>query len=395
MGRRADVVIAGGGLAAQRCAETLRRLGYDGSIVMICEEPHAPYDRPPLSKGVLTGERAPETLRLRPLDWYAAHGVELRAGAAQALESSTREVRLRDGSRLRYGQLVVATGSRPRELASFPVGGDVRQLRSLDDAIALRVALAAGAARIVIVGAGLIGMEVASSVAALGLQVTLIEAAKTPLPGVLPPALGRWLLGLHRHAGINVRLAAEVCGLDESHGTTAVRLREGDTIPADLVLVAAGVLPAIGWLAETPLGRGPLIVDHSGRTCLPRVYAAGDAACFPDSFSGRHLPTPHWESAARQGAVVAHAILGRQPPASPASMFWSDQHGVRIQVVGHGHNAQRLEIDGDPATHDFTAWMIRDGRPVAAVLVNRPRALPEARRRIATAALGQRDREAA
>jgi len=382
-----DVLIAGGGLAAQRTAETLRRLGYDGRVRLLCDESHAPYDRPPLSKTVLTGERGPETPILRPARWYAEHDVELLLGArAAVVDPTARRVRLEDGACLRYGRLVIATGSRPRRLPVLPLGDKVRELRTIDDARALRDALSRGIERLAIVGAGLVGMEVASSAIALGVAVTLIEATPTPLGRALPPVLGRWLARLHARAGVEVLLERSVASVRDQGGRTELELSDGQRIAADLVLVAAGSVPATDWLADTVLGcAGAIEVDAGGRTVVPEIYAAGDAACFPDRATGRHIPTPHWEAAAHQGAAVARAIVGAPSEAMQPPMFWSDQHGVRIQFVGHAEPADRIDIEGAIEVPDFTAWLMRGEDPVGALLAGRPRALPDARCRIAAA----------
>ena len=381
-----DVLIAGGGLAAQRTAETLRRLGYDGRVRLLCDEPHAPYDRPPLSKAVLTGERGPETI-LRPTQWYAENEVELLLGARAAIvDLPARRVRLDDGAWLRYGNLVIATGSRPRRLPVLPLGDKVLELRTIDDARKLRNALSCDIERLAIVGAGLVGMEVASSATALGVAVTLIEAAPTPLGRALPPALGSWLVALHTRAGVEVLLGRCVESVREKGGRTALEFSDGQRLAADLVLVAAGSTPATEWLRDTVLGcAGAIHVDAGGRTAVPHVYAAGDAACFPDPRTSCHVATPHWEAAAQQGVAVARAIVGAPREAAQPPMFWSDQHGVRIQFVGHAEQADRIDVEGALDTSDFTAWLMRGEDPVGALLAGRPRALTDARRRIAAA----------
>ncbi len=397
----ADVLIAGGGLAAQRCCETLRRLGFDGRIVMLCEEPRAPYDRPPLSKAVLTDGREPHELALRPAEWYPENDVELLLGvAASDLDIAERRVVLRQrggarhgaqgsargGGALRWRRLVIATGSSPRRLPGVALGGTVHELRTLVDALALRAALREGGGRLVVLGAGLVGMEVASSARALGLEVTLIEAAPTPLGRALPPALGRWMARLHRGHGVDVRLARSVERVEVRRRTATLQLSDGSTVRADTVLVAAGTAPATEWLAASGLGPGSIPTDRGGRTRLPGVYAAGDAACFPDPYLGERAPTQHWEAAVRQGAAVARSIVGLEPSAPVPPMFWSDQHGQRIQLVGHAPPQCEIELDGDPESGEpFTAWIRRGGLPAAALLVNRPDALPRARRWIAGA----------
>jgi 3-phenylpropionate/trans-cinnamate dioxygenase ferredoxin reductase subunit len=279
---------------------------------------------------------------------------------------------------------VIATGSRPRRLEPLPLGERVRELRTIDDARALRQTLTSSTERIAIVGAGLVGMEVASSATKLGVAVTMIEAAPTPLARVLPPILGSWLARLHARAGVEVLLGHTVDHIRIRAGDLDLTLNDGRRISADLVLVAAGTTPATAWLADSGLpNSGAIPVDRSGRTAIPGIHGAGDAAWFYDPATGRHTPTPHWEAAARQGALVAHAIVDAPLHATPPPMFWSDQHGARLQFVGRADAADRIEIDGDPDAPDFTAWLIRRERPIGALLAGRPRALTAVRSRIA------------
>jgi NADPH-dependent 2,4-dienoyl-CoA reductase/sulfur reductase-like enzyme len=385
--RDTDVLIAGGGLAGQRCCETLRRLGFDGRIVLLCAEPRLPYDRPPLSKAALSDPSEPAASAYRAPDWYAAHAVEPLLGvAASGLDAARRSVALAEHGRLRYGSLVIATGSRPRQLAGLEPGGALHELRTYEDALALRAALRRGG-RLAVLGAGLVGMEVAASARALGLEVVMVEAAPTPLARALPPALGAWIADLHRAHGVDVRLGVSVSGVQRRRDGARLRLSDGAALDAQTVLVAAGTVPATQWLADSGLGPGSIATDEAGRTALPGVYAAGDVAAVPDPFLGRAVATQHWEAAARQGAAVARAIAGRAPPAPAPAMFWSDQHGRRLQLVGHAPSeGATLAFEGDPmAGGPFAAWIARAGVPVGALLVDRPDTLPRARRAIAAA----------
>ena len=384
--RRAGVVIAGGGLAAQRASETLRRDGYDGAIRVIAREPHAPYDRPPLSKEFLAGELDERALEFRPQPWYAEHDVELLLGErAGGLDAPGREVLLAGGSRLPFEQLLIATGSAPRRLPGTERYENVYELRTRDDARALREALSTRP-RLVVIGAGFIGQEVAATAKRLGASVTIVEAAPIPLGAILGPQLGEWFADFHRREGIELVLSARIARFHGARAVHAVELQHGRQIECDLIVVGIGTKPATSWLRDSGLDQGGVRIDAAGRTAIPGIFAAGDASAQFEPRLGAHVRTEHWEAAARQGASAARAMLGLQTPAAAPPSFWSDQHGVRIQFVGDTHGADRLEIDGQPAARDFTALFTHNDRPVAALLVGRPRALPELRQRIHDAA---------
>jgi len=212
--------------------------------------------------------------------------------------------------------------------------------------------------------------------------VTIVEAAPAPLAGVLGAELGGWFARLHREEGVEVLLEARIARLRGERRVEAIELESGRRIACDAVVVGIGTQPAVAWLAGSGLDPGGVLVDAAGRTAAPHVFAAGDASRPFEPRLGAHVRTEHWEAAARQGAAAARAMLGL-PAAAPAlPSFWSDQHGVRIQYLGHAHGADRVEIDGDPAGRDFTATFTASGRPVAALLVGRPHALPAVRRRL-------------
>lgn len=391
-----SVLIIGGGLAAQRAAETLRARGYDGPLRVVCGEPVAPYDRPPLSKELLASG-GPDPV-LRPPAWYAEHGVELLLGRrAAGLDARGRRVRLDDGAELGYGALIVATGAHPRRLPGLAGRPNVHVLRTLADARGLRDALAPGV-RLAIVGAGFIGQEVAATARRLGAEVTLIEAAAAPLLGVLGPRLGGWFADLHRAEGVRVELGVAVAEALPAVAGAPVReliLGDGRSVPADVVLIAVGVAPETRWLAHSPLAGDGIAVDAGGRTAVPDVYAAGDVARPPDPLTGARARCEHWEPAARLGAAVARSILGLHAVEAPPASFWSDQYGVRIQLVGEAAGADAVELDGDLGARDFTAVLRRRGALAGALLVGRPRELPVWRRRLADAHHSRTERSAA
>jgi len=363
------IVIAGGGLAAQRCCAALRRLGHDGPITLVGDEPLLPYDRPPLSKQWLTGGIEETALLLRPASWYAEHAIDVRLQARVAeLHATARRLRLAGGEELCYDGLLIATGARARTLPGSERYENVGGLRSASDAGALRARLRPGA-RLVVVGAGFIGLEAAATARALGADVTVLDAAGAPLEAIVGSRLGGWFAELHRDEGVRLLLRRGVAGFDAAGDSVrAVRLTDGTHVACDAVLVGIGVVPATDWLAGSPLeGRG-VAVDGGARTAVANVFAAGDAA-----------RGAHWEAAARQGAAAAHAMLGLAPPAPGPLSFWSDQYGTRIQLLGDPRGATELSIDGDPPSRDFTALYVRDGIVVAGLLAGRPRALPALR----------------
>jgi 3-phenylpropionate/trans-cinnamate dioxygenase ferredoxin reductase component len=373
------VVIVGGGLAGQRCAETLRRHGYDGTIRMVCAERHLPYDRPPLSKQVLCGSRPPSSISYRPLDWYAQRSIDLLLGVrATSVEPTRRRLTLSDATVLSYSWLLIATGSRPRALPMLEGYDNVSTLRTLDDACRLRDVLRAQP-RLAVVGCGFIGQEVAATARQLGAEVTMIESACCPLWAVLG-RLGEWFTRLHRAEGVEVLTDCTVTQVLGNANVRALRLSNGRTVVAHHVIVGVGVQPDLAWLAGSGLDAGAGVrVDPHGRTRFDRVLAAGDAAATFEPRLGRHVPGSHWEAAGRQGTRAARVMLGLDPGQAPLTSFWTDQYGVRIHYMGHAQLADSVHIDGDPAARNFTAIFTRAGAAVAALLVNRPRALGAAR----------------
>jgi 3-phenylpropionate/trans-cinnamate dioxygenase ferredoxin reductase subunit len=375
------VLIAGGGLAAQRCTERLRRRGYDAPIRIVCGEGQLPYDRPPLSKELLAGKG--RRVAFRDHDWYAANAVELLLGERAArLDPRGRTLFLESGDALRYDHLLVATGAEPRMLPAAERFSNSHALRTLAHADALRSELNAGA-RLVIVGAGFIGLEVAATARALGVEVTIVDVADAPLEPILGRELGGWFADVHSEEGVSLALSTGVSEFRGNGRVEEVALSDGRTLPCDVLVVAIGVAPALDWVEGSGLDQAGVPVDIAGRTSLPGIYAAGDAARPWEPAVGAHVRSEHWEAAAGQGAAVADSILGEEPaPRQPAS-FWSDQYGVRIQYLGHAALADSVAIDGDCSARDFTALFTRAGQPVAALMAGRPRALPEMRRLIA------------
>jgi NADPH-dependent 2,4-dienoyl-CoA reductase/sulfur reductase-like enzyme len=380
----AGVVIAGGGLAGQRCAEALRRSGYDGAVTIVCGEPHRPYDRPPLSKDVLHDEAAEESLSFRPEAWYRERDVELLLGVeASGLDAAAHRIALRDGSSLPYEHLLVATGGRPRLLAEFAGFENVSTLRTLEDSRALRTAMVPGA-RLLVIGAGFIGQEAAAAASKAGVHATIVEAAPAPLAALLGAELGAWFAELHRSSGVELLLSEQVERVHGNARVRAVTLASGRTVECDHVLVGVGIEPSLDWLADSAFAGAAVRTDVDGRSEIPGVYAAGDAAALFDPLLGRHVLGSHWETAGRQGARAAKAMLGLDPGPAGVSSFWSDLYGTRVQYLGHAPLADALSFDGDPRSRDFMATFTTAGRPVAVLLAGRPQMLPHARELLST-----------
>jgi len=376
------VLIVGGGLAAQRCAETLRRRGYEGPVRMVCAEPDPPYDRPPLSKELLAGTVEEESVAYRPAWWYEEKQVELRLGArAKALDPEARTVALDSGAELRYEKLLIATGSAARRLPFLEGYENVHALRTLADARLLRQELVPGA-RLAIVGAGFIGQEVAATARRLGVEVTMIEALETPLAPILGEEVGAWFADLHLSEGVRVMTGAMLEGTRGNGRVEELTLAGGEAVACDAVVVGVGTAPATAWLRGSGLDESGVRTDTSGRARLPGVFAAGDASVPFDPRFGAHARTEHWDAAAWQGAAAARAMLGEYPGTPPLPSFWSDQYGLRIQYVGHAHHADAVVVEGEPGERDFEAVFTRSGVPVAGLAVGRPRAIPALKKRI-------------
>ncbi|MGW6914043.1 NAD(P)/FAD-dependent oxidoreductase [Kitasatospora sp. NPDC054939] len=366
-----QAVVVGAGLAGAQCASALRRGGWPGRIVLVGEEPHAPYDRPPLSKEVLLG-KADAT----PLDIDFPHlGVDLLTG--RRATGLTPGVLHTDAGDLPYGALVIATGATPRAL---PGAERAHLLHTLDDALALRALLRPGL-RLVLVGAGWIGAEVATAARTAGCLVTVVEAGPAPLPGALPEAVGRAMAAWYAEAGVELRCGVGVTAVEDG----AVRLADGTQLPADEVVVGIGARPATGWLAGSGVELDPsgaVVVDERLRTSLPAVFAAGDCIGYPSARSGTRLAVQHWDHALQSGEAAAASVLGADAPYDPVPYFWSEQFGRMVQYAGRHTGGDELVHRGSPADASWTVLWLRDGELRALLAVDRPRDLTQGRRLI-------------
>ena len=359
------IVIVGGGLAAARTAEQLRRADYTGPIMIVSDEVHLPYDRPPLSKEVLRKEV--DDVALKPRDWYDENDITLRLGsAATSLDTHEQTVTLDDGTVLGYDELVITTGLVPRRIPAFPDLEGIRVLRSFDESMALREH-ASAARRAVVIGAGFIGCEVAASMRGLGVDVVLVEPQPQPLAAVLGEQIGELVARLHRAEGVDVRLGlgvAEVRG--EGHVDTVV-LTDGTEVPADLVVVGIGSRPAIEWLDGSGIEvDNGVICDEAGRTSAPSVWALGDVASWRNPM-GHQARVEHWSNVAEQARVVVPAMLGRDTPSNVVvPYFWSDQYDIKIQCLGEPHATDIVHLVEDDG-RKFLAYYERDGVLVGVV----------------------------
>lgn len=328
------VVIVGAGLAAVRAAEELRQAGYDGELVIVGDEPHLPYDRPPLSKEVVRGENDDTTLR--PREFYDEQRVELRLGtAASGIDRDRKVLRLADGSEIAYGELIVATGLTPRRIPGLPDLAGVHVLRSVDESRALRADLRGGA-RALVVGAGFIGCELAASMRALGLEVVLVEPQPAPLASVLGPRVGALVGRLHTEEGVDVRAGVGLTALTGDGRVSGAVLSDGTELAVDVVAIGIGSVPVTGWLEDSGIALdNGVLCDEVGRTEDPHVWAIGDVASWRHE-SGGHKRVEHWSNAGDQAKILAGALTGTGDPDAPAQVpyFWSDQYGLKIQALG-------------------------------------------------------------
>lgn len=381
------VTVVGASLAGLYAAQALRAQGFDGDLVVVGDELHRPYDRPPLSKAFLKGELDETGLWLEDPDDDLR--IDWRLGSrAVSLAASTAEVVLADGERLRSDGVVIATGARARRLPGAGELAGVHVLRTLDDALALRKELVPGA-RLVVIGAGFIGGEVAATAKALGLEVTIVETMPTPLAGPLGVQMGAVVSGLHERHGVRLRCGVGVAGLRGTDHVEAVELADGSVIAADVVVAGIGAVPNVEWLAGSgvQLGNG-VECDAHGRTTLPGVVAVGDCAAWHEPRLGRTHRVEHWTGAMERPAIAVSSLLQGADRAAAETLvkvpyFWSDQYDVRIQFAGHSGEADAVTVEeGSVEEGNPLAVYRRDGIPVAVLGINQTRQFGRCRRQL-------------
>jgi NADPH-dependent 2,4-dienoyl-CoA reductase/sulfur reductase-like enzyme len=378
------IVIVGGGLAAARTAEQLRRSQYSGAVTIVSDEDHLPYDRPPLSKEVLRSET--DDVTLKPAEFYDENDITVLLGAgAAAVDTAARTVTLTDGRELHYDELVIATGLVPKRIPSFPDLAGIHVLRNFNESLALR-AEAGSARRAVVIGAGFIGCEVAASLRSLGVEVVLVEPQPAPLANVLGERIGELVARVHRAEGVDVRCGV---GVSEVVGTDKVEkvvLGDGSEVEADLVVVGIGSRPGTDWLEGSGIALdNGVVCDAQGRASAPNVWAIGDVASWRDTV-GKQVRVEHWSNVADQARVLVPAMLGQDvPQVVSVPYFWSDQYDVKIQCLGEPEADDIVHVVEDDG-RKFLAFYERDGVVAGVVGGGMPGKVMKTRTKIANGA---------
>lgn len=374
-------MIVGGGHAAGQAAASLRQEGYEGPVVVVGDEPHLPYQRPPLSKEYLAGQQGLERVHLRPQKFYADRDIEVRSGVrVSAIDRAARTVVCEDKTTLAYDRLLLATGSRPRRL-DVP-GSDlagVCLLRTIADAEAIREQLRPGA-KLVIVGGGYIGLEVASVARQQGLDVTVLEMEDRILARVTTPAMSEFYHRLHAGKGVTIRTNAKAASFSGNGSLEAVTCDDGTSVPADMAVVGVGIVPNVELAQDAGLAcDNGIVVDERARTADERIYAAGDCTNHPNPILGRRLRLESVPNAMEQSRVAAANMAGGERSYASVPWFWSDQYDLKLQMVGFSTDAEREVVRGDPEEENFATFHFRGDTLIAADAVNRPREFMVAR----------------
>jgi NADPH-dependent 2,4-dienoyl-CoA reductase/sulfur reductase-like enzyme len=384
------LAIVGASLAGLSAARAARAQGFDGKLLIIGDEHHRPYDRPPLSKDFLLGTITAEDLYLESDD----DGLQAEwrlGGGAVGLDAATRTIHLADGQTVTADGIVIATGARARRIPALANLSNVFCLRTITDAQGLAPKLVAGS-RMTVIGAGFIGAEIASVASSRGMKVTMINNSQVPFTAQLGQDMGAVVANLHAVNGVDL-----ICGtaVEEFHTAdgkvTGVRLADGRRLDTDVIVVGIGADPNVEWLEGSGVEvSGGVVCDAMGRTNIPQIVAVGDCAAWFDGVAGRHRRIEHWTGALERAALAVQALLDQDAPQQPLKppYFWSDQHGVKIQFAGHSAGYDRLDIAaGDPQEHSFLAVYYRGEDPVAVLGMNQPRLFTKWRRNIVAPAL--------
>jgi 3-phenylpropionate/trans-cinnamate dioxygenase ferredoxin reductase subunit len=395
-----SVVVVGAGIAGVSAVAALRSSGYAGPLVLVGDEPVLPYRRPTVSKGLVRGTQTLEQVLVKPQEWYSEQDVDLRTGVrVVGIDADAREVVLDTGERLAWSRLVLTTGGAARTLPGLEPSSRVLTLRSAGDADLLTAALSGvetGAERVVVVGAGLVGAEIAASLHELGHDVVLLESAALPLPRLLPPALGQVYADLHRSRGTTLETGVEVAKVLDTGDRVLVESADGRGWEAALVVVAVGLRPDLDLAESAGLDLGPdragVVVDHAGRTSVAGIHAAGDVTLRPSSYTSGAQRAEHWQAAQNHGTAVGRAVAADlageplPPDFDEVPWAWSDQYSLNLQVTGWPDPDDELVLRGTPSGEDGAQWVaffVRDGVLRGAVGVGRARDIRGARALVA------------
>ena len=376
------IVIVGAGQAGGRAAEALRREGFKGQVLVFGDEPHEPYERPALSKGVLLGQAPARSTLIHPREWYASQNIELRTSQRiEAIAPQSRNLITADGHAIEYSKLLLCTGSRVRPLTIAPDGmRGVHYLRTIADSETLRRAL--GACRsLVVIGGGFIGLEVASSAAQLGINVTVVERQPALLDRALPAGIASQVEQLHRARGVTIELNARATSIAGADAVKGVVLEDGRELPADVVVIGIGVIPNTE-LAEAAGARSSdgVVVDEYCRTTVPDLYAAGDVTSHYNPILGRHIRLESWQNAQNQAIAAARNMLGAGKPYAEVPWFWSDQYDCNIQLAGVVEPGLEIVWRGERQNTKCMAFGLLEGKVRLAVAFNSGGELRAARR---------------
>jgi len=367
-----SVVIVGAGHAGGRAAEAMRQAGFKGRVVLIGDESHPPYERPPLSKEMLVSDYPPEKTYLAPMAAWAESAIELRLDArVDGLDRAAHRVRLAGGETLAYDRLLIATGGRVRTL-SLPGAGlaGIHYIRTIEDSLALKAELRPGA-RLVVIGGGFIGLEAAAAAVKLGCKATVLEVQGELLSRVMDPLMGRWFEGLHRANGVDVLKGVAIARIDGIDRVSAVVLGTGDRIDADVVVIGIGIIPNMEIAADAGLAVGNGVTsDEFGTTSDADVFAAGDVAFQFHPVLGRHMRLESWANAQNGGIAIARNMVAERAPYVDVPWFWTDQFGSNIQLAGAPEGWDRVVVRGSPDGGKFIAFAMKGAKVGGAAVVN-------------------------
>lgn len=383
-------VIVGAGQAGAETSIELRKLGFTGRVVLIGEETHPPYKRPPLSKGFLAGSVTQEQLYVMPLAGLEKNNIEFRSGTrVSKIDRAAKTLQFADGSALAYDKLAITTGGRPR-LLSMPNAdkANVFPVRSINDIESMRVHSVEGK-RLVIIGGGFIGLEAAAVAIKLGLKVTVLEGLPRILARVTSPEVSTFFERIHREAGVDMRTGVQIVSLDGDGAVTHVTLGDGSKIDADFVIAGIGLIANSELAEEAGLTvDNGIVVDEFSRTSDPSIYAAGDCSNHPSPFLGRRVRLESVQNAMEQGRNVARNMMDKNEPYNMVPWFWSDQYDCKLQMVGISTGYDQLVLRGDPTTaRSFAAFYLKDGKIIAADAVSKAAEFMFAKKLVAMAAV--------